>query len=70
VSYVAFVGVSARAIRYFGLAEFGLRFGADTGSFLLKHGLLIGLIALAAAIVVTLVLRIYQRRRTAMGAPE
>ena len=70
LSYFIFVVLSARIIRYFALAYFGVRYGAYTGKFLLKHGLLIGLIALGVAVLVAVGLRLYQRHRTAVGEPE
>ncbi|HLH02174.1 MAG TPA: VTT domain-containing protein [Bryobacteraceae bacterium] len=70
LSYFIFVVLSARVIRYFALAYFGVRYGAYTGKFLLKHGLLIGLVALGVAVAVAVALRLYQRYRVAAGEPE
>ena len=70
LGYFIFVVLSARAVRYFALAYFGLRYGPYTGKFLLQHGLVIGAIALALAIAVAVGLRLYQRHRTAIGQPE
>jgi len=70
LSYFVFVMLSARVIRYFALAYFGVRYGAYTGKFLLKHGLLIGGVALGIALAVAVGLRLYQRHRAAVGEPE
>lgn len=70
MSYFIFVVLSARAIRYFAMAYFGVRYGASTGRFLLRHGLLIGGIALGLALAVAVGLRLYQRHRTAIGQAE
>ena len=70
IAYFVFVVLLARVIRYTALAYFGMRYGAATGTFLLKHGVLIGCITLALAVVVAVGLRLYQRFRVSEGKPE
>ena len=70
LAYFVFVVLTARVIRYFGLAYLGKRYGSMTAQFLIAHGLFIGSAALATAIAVAVGLRLYQRHRTAVGEPE
>ena len=64
-SYFIGVVLAARAIRYFGLAYLGMRYGSATFLWIQKHLLEIGLIILilAATIIITLRLVRHARRR-------
>ncbi len=68
--YFVFVVLSARIIRYFSLAYLGERYGHQTGRYLLQHGLAIAGVALGLAVLVTMILRIYQRQRVLHGEAE
>lgn len=70
IGYFIAVILSSRVIRYFALAYLGLHYGQRTFQFLLSHGVLVIAIAIALALLVAGALRIYQRRRAALGVPE
>lgn len=70
VAYFVVVVLSARLIRYFGLAYLGRRYGRQTAHYLLQHGVLIGSLALAIAVIVAVALRLYQRHEAKLGEPE
>lgn len=70
VSYFIAVVLAARVIRYFALAYLAKRYGHDTVHFLLSHGVLVAVIALALAVIAVAALRIYQRHEVAEGKPE
>jgi membrane protein YqaA with SNARE-associated domain len=70
VSYFVAVVLAARAIRYFALAYLAQHYGHSTFRFLLSHGLVVTIIAIAAAAVVIVGLRMYQRHEVAEGKPE
>jgi membrane protein YqaA with SNARE-associated domain len=70
VSYFVAVVLSARALRYFALAYLGQHYGQSTFHFLVAHGLLVTATAIALAIAAAVALRLYQRRRAALGVPE
>lgn len=70
ISYFVAVVLSARAIRYFALAYLGRHYGQRTFQFLVAHWLLVTAIAIALAMAAAAGLRLYQRHRAALGAPE
>jgi len=70
ITYFIFVVLTARVLRYFALAYLGQRYGHSSAQFLLKHGILIGILALALAVLVAVGLRLYQRFRSQAGEPE
>ena len=70
ITYFIFVVLTARVLRYFALAYLGQHYGHSSAQFLLKHGILIGTLALALAVVVAVGLRLYQRFRSQAGEPE
>ncbi len=70
LAYFVFVLLTARVIRYVALAYLGQHYGRSSAQFLLKHGVLLGSIALCLAIVVAVGLRFYQRHRAQIGEPE
>jgi membrane protein YqaA with SNARE-associated domain len=70
IAYFVFVLLTARVIRYLGLAYLGQRYGHSSAQFLLKHGVLLGSVALCLAILVAVGLRVYQRHRAQIGEPE
>jgi membrane protein YqaA with SNARE-associated domain len=51
----------ARALRYFGLAYLGIHFGIQTLQYSKTHGWQVAFIALGAAAVITLALRLFQK---------
>jgi len=70
IAYFIFVVLTARVIRYFALAYLARHYGHSSVQFLLKHGLVFGLIAAGLTIVVAVGLRLYQRHRVKVGEPE
>ena len=60
-TYFAGVVAAARVIRYFALAYLGMRYGSETFTFLQKHILEVGLIALALAAAAVIALRLIRR---------
>ncbi len=70
IAYFIFVVLTARVIRYFALAYLALHYGHSSVQFLLKHGIVVGLVALGLAVVVAVGLRLYQRHRVEVGEPE
>lgn len=70
VGYFIFVVLTARVIRYFALAYLGRNYGHFTAQYLLKHGVLIGIGALALAVMVAVGLRLYQRQKAKVGEAE
>jgi membrane protein YqaA with SNARE-associated domain len=66
-SFVKFVGVilTARVIRYFGLAYLGLQLGADAEGFLRRNGWTFAGTAVLAAAAIYLAVRYYGGRRSA-----
>ncbi len=70
ITYFVFVVLTARVLRYFALAYLGQRYGHRSAQFLLQHGILIGTLALAFAVLVAVGLRFYQRLRSQAGEPE
>jgi membrane protein YqaA with SNARE-associated domain len=70
VVYFVIVLLTARVIRYVALAYLGQHYGHSSAQFLLKHGILIGSIALALAALMAVGLRLYQRHRVQVGEPE
>jgi membrane protein YqaA with SNARE-associated domain len=67
--FVAVVAV-ARIIRYFALAYLGREYGLQAWDLVKAHAWQIGLGALAIAVLVTVSLRLFQRRSVVMGEPE
>ena len=62
--------LTARVMRYFGLAYLGQRYGHSTAQFLLKHGLALGVAGFGLAAIVAVGLRLYQEHRVGLGEPE
>lgn len=61
VRYFSAVVLCARAIRYFALAYFGVRYGQETFSFITSHGKLFGSIAAGLAVAVAVAIRLIQK---------
>lgn len=61
VTYFAAVVLSARAIRYFALAYFGMKYGQSTFTYITSHGTLFGVIAVALAVAVAVGIRVIQK---------
>ena len=70
ITYFVFVVLTARVMRYFGLAYLGQRYGHSTAQFLLKHGLALGVAGFGLAAIVAVGLRLYQEHRVGLGEPE
>jgi membrane protein YqaA with SNARE-associated domain len=70
VGYFIVVILVARGIRYFALAYLGQRYGHSTFHFLVSHGVMVAVIAIALAAVAVVGLRVYQRHEIAEGKPE
>jgi membrane protein YqaA with SNARE-associated domain len=70
VSYFIAVVLAARGIRYFALAYLAQHYGHSTFQFLLSHGVVVAIVAVSAAAIVAVGLRIYQRHKAAEGEPE
>ncbi len=70
VRYFVFVVVVARIIRYSALAYLGKEYGHFTAKYILRHGLSIGAIALALAVLVAVSLRLYQQHKLKVGEAE
>jgi len=70
VIYFASVVLTARVIRYFGLAYLGVHFGSQTLQYLKTHGWEVGFGALLLAVCVTLGMRLFQKHEVAIGKPE
>jgi membrane protein YqaA with SNARE-associated domain len=70
IAYFIFVVLIARVIRYLALAYLALHYGHSSVQFLLKHGIVVGLVALGLAVAVAAGLRLYQRHRVKAGEPE
>ena len=68
--YFAIVVLTARAIRYGGLAYLGRRYGHEGFAYLKAHGWHAGLAALALALAAAIALRMFQRHEAALGKPE
>lgn len=61
VAYFVAVILSARAVRYFALAYFGMKYGESTFTYITSHGTLFGSIAAGLAIAVAIGIRIVQK---------
>ena len=61
LEYFVIVVLSARVIRYFGLAYLGRTYGRQTAHYVVQHGLAIGLGAILVAVLAVVGLRLYQR---------
>ena len=68
--YFVAVIVTARSIRYFGLAYLGRHYGQQTFQFLATHGWQVAGGALALAVLITLILRLVQKHEVSLGKPE
>lgn len=68
--YFLLVMLSARAIRYFGLAYLAIHYGSQTFAYVRTHLWQIGVGALVLALVATLALRLLQRREASLGIPQ
>jgi membrane protein YqaA with SNARE-associated domain len=68
--YFLLVLLTARAIRYFGLAYLATHYGAQTFAFVKSHAWQIGGAALMLALVAMLALRLLQKRETSLGIPQ
>jgi len=58
--------LTARVIRYFGLAWLGIQLGEDAQGFLQRNGWTLTGVAVAAAVVLSLLIRMNDRRRQAL----
>ncbi len=70
MGYFLFIVAAARMARYAALAYLGKEYGHFTAQYLLRHGVVIGVIALALAVAVTVGLRLYQRYKMQEGEAE
>lgn len=70
IAYFIAVVLSARAIRYFGLAYLGLHYGHQTFQFLMAHWGRVGALGIALAIIAVTGLRLVQRHEAAKGRAE
>ncbi len=70
LEYFAGVVLVARVIRYFGLAYLARHYGQQTFGYLAAHGWQVGLAALGAAVMVMVLLRLFQKREVALGIPQ
>jgi membrane protein YqaA with SNARE-associated domain len=70
IAYFAAVVLSARAIRFFGLAYLGLHYGHQTFEFLTAHWARVAALAVGLAIMAIASLRLVQRHEAAKGRRE
>lgn len=70
LAYFTFVVLTARVIRYSALAYLGRRYGHFTAQFLLKHGLLVGVVAMGLAAMMAVGLRLYQRHHAKVAGTD
>ena len=68
--YFVIVLLTARVIRYFGLAYLSMRFGTQTVQYLKAHGWQVAAYALVLAALLTLGLRLFQKHEVEVGKPE
>jgi membrane protein DedA with SNARE-associated domain len=70
LAYFVAVVLSARMIRYFGLAYLAQHYGQQTFQYLKTHGWQVAEGALLLAALITLALRLVQKHEVALGKPE
>jgi membrane protein YqaA with SNARE-associated domain len=68
--YFVTVILSARIIRYFGLAYLGVHYGAETLQFVKAHVWQVVTFALLLAVVMTIAMRLFQKHEVEIGIPE
>jgi membrane protein YqaA with SNARE-associated domain len=68
--YFVIVVVTARTVRYFGLAYLGIHFGTQTLQYMKTHGWEVALGALGLAALLTAALRLFQKHEVKVGKPE
>ena len=68
--YFTIVVLTARAIRYFGIAYLAVHYGTETLRFVKTHVWQIVIYALLLAVFFTLAMRMFQRHETELGKPE
>jgi membrane protein YqaA with SNARE-associated domain len=68
--YFVMVILTARTIRYFGLAYLGIHYGAETLQFIKSHVWQVVFFALLLATVLTIAMRMFQKHELQVGVPE
>ncbi len=68
--YFITVIVSARTIRYFGLAYLGAHYGTETLQFVKAHVWQVVTFALLLAVIFTIAMRLFQKHEVEIGVPE
>lgn len=68
--YFLLVLLTARTVRYYGLAYLAIHYGEQTLAYVTTHGWQLGGAALMVAIIAMLALRMLQKREASLGIPQ